>query len=183
MLRRARQARPDVPWRLLALSLAILLAVAVWFDSAGPVGEVVATAAAVAAGGADLVDVSLPTRLAGPVARAGRLPVVARIASTDEALAALQRAAAADPSSAEIKAEIAAVHLRRTPPNREEGEKAAKAALARAEWRLAARRATAPAAGRVPPPPLCPTALARRNHEGGTGRKRLLHTDAPSSFP
>ena len=49
---------------------------------------------------------------------------------TDEALAALQRAAAADPSSAEIRAEIAAVHLRRSPPNREEGEKAAKAALA-----------------------------------------------------
>ena len=49
---------------------------------------------------------------------------------TDEALAALQRAAAADPTAAEIKAEIAAVHLRRNPPNREAGEKAAREALA-----------------------------------------------------
>jgi tetratricopeptide (TPR) repeat protein len=49
---------------------------------------------------------------------------------TDAALAALERAAAADPKSAEIKAEIASVHLRRTPPNREAGEKAAKEALA-----------------------------------------------------
>jgi tetratricopeptide (TPR) repeat protein len=50
--------------------------------------------------------------------------------STDAALAALERAAAADPASAEIKAEIAAFHLRRNPPQREAGEKAAKAALA-----------------------------------------------------
>jgi tetratricopeptide (TPR) repeat protein len=49
---------------------------------------------------------------------------------TDEALAALQRASAADPQSAEIKAEIASVHLRRSPPNREAGERAAKEALA-----------------------------------------------------
>ena len=48
----------------------------------------------------------------------------------DAALAALQRAAAADPASAEIKAEIAALHLRRVPPARAEGEKAAKEALA-----------------------------------------------------
>src|SRR5687767_13845339 len=46
------------------------------------------------------------------------------------ALAALERAAAADPRSAEIKAEIAAFHFRRTPPARAEGEKAAKEALA-----------------------------------------------------
>ena len=46
------------------------------------------------------------------------------------ALAALERAAAADPKSAEIKAEIAAFHFRRTPPQRVEGEKAAKEALA-----------------------------------------------------
>ena len=59
----------------------------------GRESEVVATAAAVAAGGADLVDVSLPPRLAGPVARAGRLPVVARIASTDDALAAARAGA------------------------------------------------------------------------------------------
>src|SRR5690606_16232572 len=35
-----------------------------------------------------------------------------------------------DPTSAEIRAEIAALHLRRSPPNREAGEKAAKEALA-----------------------------------------------------
>lgn len=46
------------------------------------------------------------------------------------AIAALERAAAADPTSAEIKAEIAALHLRRNPPARAEGEKAAKEALA-----------------------------------------------------
>lgn len=59
---------------------------------------------------------------------------------TDEALAALQRAAAADPTSAEIKAEIASVHLRRTPPNREAGEKAAKEALALDENNAEANR-------------------------------------------
>jgi tetratricopeptide (TPR) repeat protein len=46
------------------------------------------------------------------------------------ALAALERAAAADPTSAEIRAEIAAFHFRRTPAQRVEGEKAAKEALA-----------------------------------------------------
>lgn len=56
--------------------------------------EVVATAAAVAAGGADLVDVSLPARLAGPVARASRVPVVARVDSVDGALAAARAGAA-----------------------------------------------------------------------------------------
>lgn len=48
----------------------------------------------------------------------------------DAALAALERAAAADPSSAEIRAEIAAFHLRQNPPRRELGEKAAREALA-----------------------------------------------------
>src|SRR5262245_53713584 len=48
----------------------------------------------------------------------------------DAALAALQRAAAADPGSAEIRAEIAALHFRRNPPNRAEGEKFAREALA-----------------------------------------------------
>lgn len=48
----------------------------------------------------------------------------------DAALAALTRAEAADPTSAELKAEIAAFHLRRDPPQREAGERAAKAALA-----------------------------------------------------
>ena len=44
------------------------------------------------------------------------------------ALAALERAAAADPKSAEVRAEIAALHLRRN--ERDEAEKAARAALA-----------------------------------------------------
>jgi tetratricopeptide (TPR) repeat protein len=47
---------------------------------------------------------------------------------TAGALAALQRAAAADPKSAEIRAEIAAFHYRRN--QRDEAEKAANAALA-----------------------------------------------------
>ena len=49
---------------------------------------------------------------------------------SDRALAALQRAAAADPTSAEIKAEIAALYLGRDPRPRAEVEKAAKEALA-----------------------------------------------------
>ena len=58
----------------------------------------------------------------------------------DAALAALERAAAADPTSAEVKAEIASLHLRRTPPNREAGEKAAKEALALDEKNVEANR-------------------------------------------
>src|SRR5688572_33504607 len=46
------------------------------------------------------------------------------------ALAALDRAATADPKSAEVRAEIAALQMRRTPPMLQEAEKAAKAALA-----------------------------------------------------
>ena len=45
------------------------------------------------------------------------------------ALSALLRAEAADPTSAEIKAEIAAFHKRRQPPDRDASERAAKAAL------------------------------------------------------
>src|SRR5688500_3428755 len=60
--------------------------------------------------------------------------------NTDAALAALQRAAAADPKSAEIKAEIAAFHLRRNPPQREASEKAAKEALALDEKNVEANR-------------------------------------------
>src|SRR5688572_25666386 len=58
----------------------------------------------------------------------------------DGALAALQRAAAADPTSAEIKAEIAAFHLRRNPQQREASEKAAKEALALDEKNVEANR-------------------------------------------
>jgi len=49
---------------------------------------------------------------------------------TAGALAALQRAANADPASAEIKAEIAALHFRKRPVARAEAEKAAREALA-----------------------------------------------------
>jgi tetratricopeptide (TPR) repeat protein len=57
------------------------------------------------------------------------------------ALAALERAAAAEPKSAEIRAEIAAFYFRQTPPRRVEGEKAAKEALALDENNVEANRA------------------------------------------
>jgi tetratricopeptide (TPR) repeat protein len=60
--------------------------------------------------------------------------------NTDAALAALQRAAAADPSSAQIRAEIAALQLRRSPPQRDAAEKAAKEALALDEKNVEANR-------------------------------------------
>jgi hypothetical protein len=60
----------------------------------GREGEVLATAAAVRAAGADLVDVSLPPRLAAPVARAGSGPVAMRVGSAPDAEAA--RRAGAD---------------------------------------------------------------------------------------
>jgi predicted Zn-dependent protease len=60
--------------------------------------------------------------------------------NAEGALAALQRAAAADPKSAEIKAEIAGLYLRRNPPARVEGEKAAKEALAIDESNVEANR-------------------------------------------
>src|SRR5262245_15363147 len=50
--------------------------------------------------------------------------------NSDGALAALQRAAAADPRSAEVKAEIAALYARRTPVARADSERYAKEALA-----------------------------------------------------
>jgi tetratricopeptide (TPR) repeat protein len=55
------------------------------------------------------------------------------------ARAALERAAAADPKSAEVRAEIASLHLRRN--ERAEAEKAAKAALAIDEKNVEANRA------------------------------------------
>ena len=54
------------------------------------------------------------------------------------ALAALERAATADPRSAEVRAEIASLHLRRN--ERAEAEKAAKAALALDETNVEANR-------------------------------------------
>ena len=59
----------------------------------------------------------------------------------DAALAALQRAAAADPRSAEIKAEIATLYFRKNPPARVEGEKFAREALAIDENNVEANRA------------------------------------------
>jgi tetratricopeptide (TPR) repeat protein len=50
--------------------------------------------------------------------------------NSEAALAALQRAAATDPGSAEIKSEIAALYSRRNPPARAESERFAKEALA-----------------------------------------------------
>src|SRR5215510_269599 len=55
------------------------------------------------------------------------------------ALAALERAATADPKSAEVRAEIASLHLRRN--ERADAEKAAKAALALDETNVEANRA------------------------------------------
>ena len=54
----------------------------------GREGEVLAAAATVRAAGADLVDVSLPPRLSGPVARAGDMPVAVRAGTAAEAVAA-----------------------------------------------------------------------------------------------
>src|SRR5262245_46797044 len=54
------------------------------------------------------------------------------------ALAALERAATADPKSAEVRAEIASLHLRRN--ERPDAEKAAKAALALDETNVEGNR-------------------------------------------
>src|SRR5688572_949907 len=59
---------------------------------------------------------------------------------SQKALEALLRAAAADPTSAEIKAEIAGLYSRRDPPNRFETEKYAKEALAIDENNVEANR-------------------------------------------
>ena len=59
---------------------------------------------------------------------------------SQKALEALLRASAADPTSAEVKAEIAALYQRRDPPNRFETEKFAKEALAIDEQNLEANR-------------------------------------------
>jgi tetratricopeptide (TPR) repeat protein len=59
---------------------------------------------------------------------------------SQKALEALLRAAALDPKSAEIKAEIAALYSRRDPPNRFETEKYAKEALAIDENNVEANR-------------------------------------------
>jgi hypothetical protein len=60
----------------------------------GREAEVAATAVAVAASGADLVDVSLGPRLVGPAGRASPVAVVATVASLDAAAAAGRAGAA-----------------------------------------------------------------------------------------
>jgi hypothetical protein len=83
----------------------------------GREGEVLATAASLRAAGADLVDVSLPLRLSGPVARAGDVPVAMRAGTAAEAAAARRAGAevvlvppdAADDAAGESGAESGAV--------------------------------------------------------------------------
>lgn len=60
----------------------------------GRENEVAATARAVAASGADLVDVSLGPRLLGPARQASPVPVIASVASLDEAAVAGRAGAA-----------------------------------------------------------------------------------------
>jgi hypothetical protein len=59
----------------------------------GREGEVLATAATLRAAGADLVDVSLPPRLSGPVARSGDTPVSVLARSPEEVRMARQAGA------------------------------------------------------------------------------------------
>lgn len=77
------------------LATRVLVAGVVPAPRFGREGEVVATAAALVASGADLVDVSLPPRMIGPAARAGEVPVVVRVASVEQAAAAGRAGAAA----------------------------------------------------------------------------------------
>lgn len=75
------------------LAARVLVAGVVPAPRFGRENEVVATAAAVTDSGADLVDVSLPPRMIGPVARAEDAPVVVRAGSADQALAAARAGA------------------------------------------------------------------------------------------
>lgn len=90
------------------LSSRILVAGVVPAPRFGRESEVVATARAVAAAGADLVDVSLPPRMVGPVAAGGAVPVMARCASIDESAAAVRAGAAVVGVPAEIVREAVA---------------------------------------------------------------------------
>jgi len=83
-----------VAGRTVELTARVLVAGVVPPPRFGREGEVLATARAVLDGGADLVDVSLPPRLLGPVARAGDVPVCVRVA-TASAAAEARRAGAA----------------------------------------------------------------------------------------
>ena len=61
----------------------------------GREAEAAATAASIAGQGADLVDLSLPARLIGSVASSSPVPVVARVGSLEDALAAAHAGASA----------------------------------------------------------------------------------------
>lgn len=97
-------APPDVPAPVAGAALAVggqtvdlaarvLVAGVVPAPRFGRENEVVATAASVAAAGADFVDVSLHPRLLGPVAQAGAAPVAARADSAADARAAARAGA------------------------------------------------------------------------------------------
>ncbi len=83
----------QVGGRFVDLATRVLVAGVVPAPRFGREGEVAATAGAVVASGADLADVSLAPRLIAPAARAGRVPVAARVASIDEAAAAVRAGA------------------------------------------------------------------------------------------
>lgn len=90
------------------LSSRVLVAGVVPAPRFGRESEVVATARALAAGGADLVDVSLPPRMIGPVAAGAPVPVMVRCSSLDESAAAVRAGAAVVAVTAEIVREAVA---------------------------------------------------------------------------
>jgi hypothetical protein len=92
------------------LSSRVLVAGVVPAPRFGRESEVVATARAVAAAGADLLDVSLPPRMIGPVAAGGTVPVMARCSSIDESAAAIRAGAAVVAVSADLAREVVAHH-------------------------------------------------------------------------
>lgn len=74
--------------RAVDLTARVLVAGVVPAPRFGREGEVLALAAAVEAAGADLVDLTLPPRLAGPAARAAGVPVAIRAGTDGEVRAA-----------------------------------------------------------------------------------------------
>jgi hypothetical protein len=79
--------------RTVDLRARVLVAGVVPAPRFGREGEVLATAATLRAAGADLVDVSLPPRLSGPVARSGDTPVSVLARSPEEVRMARQAGA------------------------------------------------------------------------------------------
>jgi hypothetical protein len=88
------------------LSTRALVAGVVPLPRFGREAEAAATAASVAAQGADLVDVSLPARLIGSVVASGPVPVVARVGSVEEALVAAHAGASAILALAPLLADL-----------------------------------------------------------------------------